>query len=145
MDTHDKAALRLLAELHALDAADTQSNPNPDPAVRVTIRTASGEYLGEALLNLRAADEAATAVSAATGFALDDPDRYQERRRAHLDSAPAPEPAADLDPLLTAAIEDHFADIDPESYLTEVFGSPDAEASLAAYEQLVTGERDGGL
>ncbi|MEV6165714.1 hypothetical protein AB0L71_28140 [Streptomyces sp. NPDC052052] len=46
----------------------------------------------------------------------------------------------DVDPLLIAAIEDHFAQIEVESYLADVFSSPDAEASLAAFEQLVTGE-----
>ncbi|MFG3244113.1 hypothetical protein [Streptomyces sp. NPDC048157] len=49
------------------------------------------------------------------------------------------------DPLLVAAIEDHFAKVDPESYLTDVFSGPDAEASVAAYDQLVTGEWDGEL
>ncbi|WP_097865790.1 hypothetical protein [Streptomyces sp. rh34] len=42
-------------------------------------------------------------------------------------------------------VEYVFAVIDPQSYLDDVFGSPDAEASLAAYEQLVTGEWDGRL
>lgn len=42
-------------------------------------------------------------------------------------------------------VEYVYAAIDPESYLDDVFGSPDAEASLAAYEQLVTGEWDGEL
>ncbi|MFE9491373.1 hypothetical protein ACFYNF_33885 [Streptomyces sp. NPDC006641] len=55
--------------------------------------------------------------------------------------ADAPTP----DPLLVAAIEDHFANVDPESYLTDVFSGPDAEASVAAYDQLVTGEWDGEL
>ncbi|MEU3656435.1 hypothetical protein AB0E67_27235 [Streptomyces sp. NPDC032161] len=51
---------------------------------------------------------------------------------------------AGIDPLLIAQLEDHFATVDPDSYLTDVFNSPDAEASLAAYEQLVTDEWDGG-
>lgn len=51
----------------------------------------------------------------------------------------------EVDPLLIAAIEDHFAKVDPQSYMDDVFGSPDAEASLAAFEQLVTGEWDGEL
>ncbi|WP_331764384.1 hypothetical protein [Streptomyces anulatus] len=42
-------------------------------------------------------------------------------------------------------VEFVYAAIDPESYLTDVFGSPDAEASLTAYEQLVSGEWDGQL
>ena len=144
MDANDKAALRLLAELHELAAADTESSPGQDPAVRVTIRTASGEYLGEALLNVRAADEAANAVSAATGFALRDPARYQAGRTAP-DTDPADGPDDGLDPLLVAQLEDHFNTVDPQSYLADVFGSPNEKASRAAYEELITGEWDGDL
>jgi hypothetical protein len=137
MNANDKAALQLLAALQHLDSADTLSNPDQNPAVRVTIRTAAGAFIGEALLNLRAADEAASAVSAVTEYALAMPADYQAGR--------TPAPGPDLDPVLVAAIEDHFADVDPESYLADVFNSTDAEASLDAYEQLVTGEWDGNL
>ncbi|TXS61454.1 hypothetical protein, partial [Streptomyces sp. sk2.1] len=46
---------------------------------------------------------------------------------------------------LYADVTDLFNEIDPESLLDDVFASPDAEASVAAYEQLVTGEWDGEL
>ena len=132
VNANAKAALEFLAQLQHLDAADTDSDPHQDPAVRVTIRTASGEFVGEALLSLRAAEEGASAVSAATGFALRDQAR-----------GTAPEaPAGDIDPLLIAQLEDHFEKVDPDSLLADVFDSEDAEASLAAFEQLVTGEFD---
>ncbi|MFF2411762.1 hypothetical protein [Streptomyces sp. NPDC058092] len=44
-----------------------------------------------------------------------------------------------------AAVQDLFDDLDPQSLLDDVFNSPDADASLTAYEQLVTGEWDGEL
>ncbi|MFF6844740.1 hypothetical protein ACFY8X_39120 [Streptomyces tanashiensis] len=71
----------------------------------------------------------------------------------------------ELDPLLVAAIEDHFARtpeisdvfealdevealfsvLDPTSFLDDILDSPDPQASVKAYEQLVTGEWDGDL
>jgi hypothetical protein len=44
-----------------------------------------------------------------------------------------------------ADVQDLFEGIDPDSLLDDVFASPDADASLIAYEQLVTGEWDGEL
>lgn len=116
MDTNDQAALRLLAELQRL------TDPNQPTAARVTIRSAAGEYLGEAPIPVPAIGHAAMAVSAMADYA----------------NRPA-------DPRMVADIEDHFADVDPESYLADVFGGHDAEASLIAYEQLVTGEWDGDV
>lgn len=138
MNSNDQAALRLLAELQRLNGADELSNPGQTPALRVTIRTADGEFIGEALLNPRAADEAANAASAVAEYAMAMPADYQAGR------TPAPVDP-EIDSLLVAQLEDHFADIDPESYLADVFGGHDAEASLVAYEQLVTGEWDGDL
>lgn len=135
MSPDDLHALQLLAELQRLNGADELSNPGQTPAVRVTIRTATGEFIGEALLNPRAADEAANAASAVAEYALAMPADYQAGRTV----------TPELDPLLVAQLEDHFDQVDPESYLADVFGGPDAEASLVAYEQLVTGEWDGDL
>lgn len=44
-----------------------------------------------------------------------------------------------------ADVQDLFEGIDPDSLLDDVFASADADASLVAYEQLVTGEWDGEL
>ncbi|WP_331728811.1 hypothetical protein OG693_39470 (plasmid) [Streptomyces sp. NBC_01259] len=126
MNPNDQAALRLLAELQRL------ADPTQPAAVRVTIRSAEGDYIGDAVLPTPAAGHAVQAVSAMADYAT----------RRPADFTPVPDT---LDPLLVAAIEDHFADVDPASYLADVFSSPDAEASIAAYEQLVDGDWDGGV
>ncbi|MFI6653197.1 hypothetical protein ACIBI8_37110 [Streptomyces sp. NPDC050529] len=70
MDDQSRAALRLLAELQRADENDTRAVPGQAPAVRITIRTAEGEYLGEVVLSTRAAEEAAKATSCAAEYAL---------------------------------------------------------------------------
>lgn len=126
MTPNDQNALRLLAELQRL------ADPTQPTAVRVTIRSAEGDYIGDAVLPNPAAGRAVQAVSAMADYAT----------RRPADFSPIPNI---LDPHLVADIEDHFADVDPESYLADVFGGNDAEASLVAFEQLVTGEWDGEL
>ncbi|MFH9236058.1 hypothetical protein [Streptomyces globisporus] len=128
-------AQALLDELHRLNGADTLGNPTQTAATRIQVRTADGQLVGEALLSARSTDETTLAISAVAEYALVMPADYQAGRT----------PEVTLDPLLIADIEDHFAEIDPQSYLDDVFGSQDAEASLTAYEQLVTGEWDGEL
>ncbi|MDX5526050.1 hypothetical protein PV677_35880 [Streptomyces sp. DE06-01C] len=129
-------AQALLDELYRLNGADTLGNPTQTPATRIQVRTADGQLIGEALLSARSTDETTLAISAVAEYALAMPADYQAGR-----GTPTPE----LDPLLIADLEDHFAKVDPESYLDDVFGSPDAEASMVAYEQMVTGEWDGEL
>lgn len=138
-DPNMQAALRLVSELQQLNGADILANPDQTAVVRVPVYTVDGRFAGEALLNSRAAEELGDAASVVTGFAQAMPADYLAGRST------TPTPAPELDPLLIAAIEDHFADVDPESYLADVFGGPDAEASLVAYEQMVTGEWDGQL
>ncbi|WP_093803994.1 hypothetical protein [Streptomyces sp. Wb2n-11] len=133
MDANDQTALRLLAELLRLNSAG--SSDNAAPAVRLTIRSATGEYIGEVPLSLKPAQSLTDAVSAVGDYA--------EAMPADFKAGQTPVP--DLDPALIADIEDHFAAISPKDFLDDVFGSPDAEASLAAYERLVTGEWDGDL
>ncbi|MFF7631443.1 hypothetical protein [Streptomyces cyaneofuscatus] len=128
-------AQALLDELYRLNGADTLGNPNQTAATRIQVRTADGQLVGEAILSARSTDETTLAISAVAEYALVMPADYQAGRT----------PEVTLDPLLIADIEDHFAEIDPESYLDDVFDSPDAEASLVAYEQMVTGEWDGEL
>lgn len=48
-------------------------------------------------------------------------------------------------PDLYADVTDLFLVIDPQDYLDDVFNAPEPDRSLAAYEQLVTGEWDGDL
>ncbi|MGW5989456.1 hypothetical protein ACWFRT_13760 [Streptomyces anulatus] len=136
MSTDDHArAQDFLDQLYRLNGADTLGNPTQTPATRIQVRTADGQLVGEALLSARSTDEAATAISAVAEYALVMPADYQAGRTT----------TPELDPLLVADLEDHFAKVDPESYLDDVFGSQDADASLTAYEQLVTGEWDGEL
>ncbi|MGV9278081.1 hypothetical protein [Streptomyces griseosporeus] len=52
---------------------------------------------------------------------------------------------AQYNPALYADITDLFMVVDPQSYLDDVFSSPDPHESMNAYEQLVTGEWDGEL
>ncbi|MBZ6211656.1 hypothetical protein KVH31_34740 [Streptomyces olivaceus] len=52
---------------------------------------------------------------------------------------------AQNEPDLYAEVTDLFLLVDPESYLDDVFSSPDPHESMNAYEQLVTGEWDGDL
>lgn len=126
MSPDDLHALQLLAELQRL------ADPTQPTAVRITIRSADGDYISDVALPAPGAGHATQAVSAVADYAQRDPEAFTP-------------PVADLDPLLIAAIEDHFDQVDPESYLDDVYGSQDAEASLTAYEQLVTGDWDGGL
>lgn len=123
MSPEDLHALTLLAELQRL------ADPDQPTAVRITIRSAEGDYIGDVALPAPGAGHATQAVSAVADYA---------------DRVPADFTPATLDPLLVADIDDHFDGIDPDTYLFDVFASQDAEASLAAYEQLVTGEWDGG-
>lgn len=48
-------------------------------------------------------------------------------------------------PDLYAKVTDVFLLIDPDAYLDDVLNSPDPDASMVAFEQMVTGEWDGEL
>ncbi|MER5277782.1 hypothetical protein ABT025_18765 [Streptomyces sp. NPDC002809] len=129
-------AQQLLAALHQLNLVDYNANPTGQPVARISIRTMDGEFVGELQVGQRAAEETINAVSAVAEYAAAKPTDYQAGRN---DLAPT------IHPALIADLEDHFAEIDPESYLADVFGGPDAEASLFAFEHLVTGEWDGDV
>ncbi|MGW2844663.1 hypothetical protein [Streptomyces sp. NPDC001274] len=109
---------RLLAALRSIDPATAP------PSIRIEFQTSPGTPY-DAL-------EVTAAGVAAAITALEN-DATSTRLRPVMD------------PLLLVQIEDHFANVGPEAYLDDVFNSPDADASLAAYEQLVTGEWDGDL
>lgn len=49
---------------------------------------------------------------------------------------------AQNEPGLYADVTDLFMLVDPQSYLDDVFNAPEPDRSLAAYEQMVTGEWD---
>ncbi|MGW5529414.1 hypothetical protein [Streptomyces xanthochromogenes] len=129
MDQH-AMLLALLNQLQAL-------SPKQDgTAVRLTLRTATGDFLGEALVSEKAMGEL-TAWTAALNAC-----------REAAPTEPTPEVAADaddLDPLLLAALEDHFEAIDPMSYMPDVYAAESPEAAEAAFDQMVTGDWDGEL
>lgn len=128
-------AQALLDELYRLNGADTLGNPNQTAATRIQVRTADGTLIGEAILSARSTDETTLAISAVAEYAMAMPADYQAGRT----------PEVTLDPLLVADLEDHFAAVDPQSYLPDVFACDDPEVAAAAYEQMVTGEWDGEL
>ncbi|MFB7867331.1 hypothetical protein [Streptomyces sp. NPDC056069] len=51
----------------------------------------------------------------------------------------------ELDPLLVAAIEDHFAAIDPLSFLGDALKGADPEAGVRAYEAVMGESIEGDL
>ncbi|MFJ2279251.1 hypothetical protein ACIOEZ_34445 [Streptomyces sp. NPDC087866] len=128
MSPDDLHAIQFLAELQRL------ADPNQPAGLRITVRNADGDYIGDAVLPTPGAQHATQAVSAAADF--------HDRNRDLFNTGTTID---GLDPRALADLEDHFAEVDPDSYLADVFGSADAEASLAAFEQLVTGEWDGGV
>ncbi|MEV4975544.1 hypothetical protein [Streptomyces scopuliridis] len=125
MDSRDLYALSLLAQLQRLATNDA------DAAVRITIRSADGDFLGEARLPGNAAQEATNAFSVVAD--------YQDAQQAipytmadgaapELDvtDVPAPklrifdETVTDLHPAGIAEIEDLFDAIDLRDLTTAV-------------------------
>lgn len=114
----DMRALALLAQLHRLNG------PGPD-TVRITVRTATGEYLGEGALNAVNADAAIESLQAVGD---------------HNDSGAVHPYTEGLDPLLVADLEDHFAeallDFDSED-IPLVNEAPTADATLGHWDRAV--------
>lgn len=128
MDANDQVAIQFLAELQRL------ADPTQPAGLRITVRNAEGDYIGDAVLPTPGAQHAAQAVSAAADF--HDRDRDAFNAGTTIDG---------LDPRTLADLEDHFAEVDPKSYLDDVFAGRDAKASALAYQDLITGETGGGV
>ncbi|WP_030756614.1 hypothetical protein [Streptomyces sp. NRRL F-5135] len=145
MDANDLHALSYLAQLQRLTPADSTEN-----AVRITLRNAAGEYIGEAPLPADAVKSLTDATEVIADYRQANPlipytlTNGTEGTAPELDIPDVPVDS-ELDPELVADLEDHFAAIDPNSYLNDVFSAEHPEAAAAAYEQLVTGEWDGDL
>lgn len=118
MEDQTQAALRILAELQNANEVDTQASPGQAPAVRITIRTPDGEYLGEAVLSTRAASEIANTVSCAASYPLTKP-------------AGSPPPRTPLDPNLEAELEEHCIGLD-----TDYLVSLDRREAVAAFDEI---------
>ncbi|WP_399553841.1 hypothetical protein OG473_39915 (plasmid) [Streptomyces anulatus] len=119
-DDHARAQ-DFLDELYRLNGADTLGNPTQTPATRIQVRTADGTLIGEALLSARSTDEAALAISAVAEYALVMPADYQAGRTT----------TPELDPLLVADLEDHFADVDLDDLTRQTLNQAQPSERLA--------------
>ncbi|MGS2592153.1 hypothetical protein [Streptomyces hebeiensis] len=154
MDVNDLHALSLLAQLQRLtDGTET--------AVRITLRNAAGEYIGEAPLPADAVKSLTDATEVIADYRQANPPipytltGSTDGTAPELDIADLPaggsdlrifdETVTDLHPAGIAEIEDHFEGVDPGSYLADVFAADSPDAAQAAFEQMVTGEWDGEL
>ncbi|MFE3381316.1 hypothetical protein [Streptomyces anulatus] len=122
MSTDDHArAQDFLDELYRLNRADTLGNPTQTPATRIQVRTADGTLIGEALLSARSTEETTLAISAAAEYALTMPADYQAGRTS----------TPELDPLLVADLEDHFAEIDLDDLTRQTLNQAQPSERLA--------------
>lgn len=95
MTPDDQAAIQFLAELQRL------ADPTQPAGLRITIRNAEGDYIGDAVLPTPSAQHAVQAVSAMADY--HDRDRETFDAGAMIDG---------LDPRALADLEDHFAEVD---------------------------------
>jgi hypothetical protein len=147
MDNDDLQALELLAQLQRLTTA------GDDTAMRLTIRNAKGEWIGDIPLSGRAAAALTEATESTANYAdrpaaidyspLTGTDGSVSTAEAIAWDSNLHDPGTFPDPLLIAQVEDHFTSLDPLSLLGEVMASDRPDAARAAYEQLITGEWDG--
>jgi hypothetical protein len=117
MDSNDLQALELLAQLQRLTPAGDET------AMRITVRNAKGEWIGDAPLSARAA-AALTGATESTANYRDCPDPidYTLLAAAVDDSVSTAEaiawdtnlhePGTYPDPLIVAQVEDHFDGVD---------------------------------
>ncbi|MFB7222443.1 hypothetical protein [Streptomyces sp. NPDC056227] len=130
MERNDQLALRLLAELQRLAGLA----PGTENAARVTIRSATGEYLGEAPLTQRAADALTDAVSAFADYAEAMPADFEAGTQAPTADG------TDIDPLLAAELEEHCIGLDTE-YLMSV-ATQDPRKAVDEFDEIT---REGEL
>ena len=117
MNADDLHALQLLAELQRL------ADPTQPAALRITIRSAEGDYIGDIALPAPGAGHATQAVSAVADYA----------ERTPTDFAPT-----GIDPFLEAELEEYCIGLD-----TDLLVSMDPREAVAAFDE-VTGYGDGG-
>lgn len=150
-------AVRNQAIHHLAEAIHLLSLINPtDATPTIRANLAPIGLTGDDVPNCHSVD--LTAKQAQTiADAIDSVNAYAGSQPPPVDALPAITreqiPAGDYsaaavaqnEPDLYADVTDLFLLIDPESYLDDVFNAPEPDRSLAAYEQLVTGEWDGEL
>lgn len=125
-------------DIKALDAALAQyrqaahaAEPQGFPIGGIAAMGPDGQNLGILPLSANAVRRLTGLVEAAIDFATNHANDFLDAQ-------------AKTERFLNADIQDLFDSIDPQTYLDDVFGGPDADASLAAFEEIVTGEWDGG-
>ncbi|MFF1916128.1 hypothetical protein ACFVYE_31990 [Streptomyces sp. NPDC058239] len=128
-----------IAIIRALAGLDPRT-PGAPTVARLAILTDRGDEIMRIELTEAGVENAVTVLEDAADRAAQD---------AHL---AALEPSqwsaaavAHTHPQIYADVQDLFDGIDPQDLLDDVFNSQDADASLVAYEQLVTGEWDGDV
>lgn len=124
MSPDDLHALQLLAELQRL------ANPDQPAAIRITIRSAGGDYIGDALLPTPGAMHATQAVSAVADYATRCPNDFTPNQGAE-----------GLDPLLIAQLEDHCIGLDPDYLMAMAVINPGQ--AVAAFDE-ITDDGSGG-
>lgn len=128
MERNEQLALRLLAELQRL-------NPGgQDQAVRLTIRSANGDYIGEVRLPQRGAEALTDAVSAVADYAAAMPADYEANAK------PRTADNTVIDPLLEQDLEEHCIGLDTD-YLMSV-AAQDPHQAVAAFDEIT---REGEL
>ncbi|MFD7615795.1 hypothetical protein [Streptomyces sp. NPDC059802] len=126
-----------IAVIRALAGLDPRT-PGAPTVTRLAILTDQGDEVMRIELTEAGVEAAVTVLEDVADRAAQDarlaalePNQWSAAAVAHTHSQ------------IYADVQDLFDGIDPQDLLDDVFNSPDADASLVAYEQLVTGEWDG--
>lgn len=141
MDRRTRLVLSLLAELQRLtvDGAET--------AARLTLRTATGEFIGDIPLPDMSAEALTETVRSLADMGEKPPaTRYDTPVTFEL-AGPAPEPVpapelVRIDPVLEAEFEEYCIGLDTD-FLVEM-AAQDPMAAVAAFDE-ITSDTDGGL
>jgi hypothetical protein len=128
MEFADRTALDLLAQLQRLAGADGETG------LRLTIRSADGDYIGEVKLPAKAGESLTGAVDTVASYAGLPP----------LESYNIVDLTSGLHPDAVNELEAHFGSVDPKSYLADLVAADNEDAAERAYESLVLRE-DGDL
>ena len=126
MSPEDLHALTLLAELQRL------TNPDQPTAVRITIRSAEGDYIGDVALPAPGVGHTTQAVSAVADYATRTPQDFTPNQGAE-----------GLDPLLVADFEHHCIGLDPEYLMAMAVIDPGQ--AVAAFDEITDDGHGGAL
>ena len=122
MDSRDLKALALLAQLQQLSPTDAET------AVRLTLRTAAGDYLGEALLSAKAVDALTDATCSLNAFL----------ETGGGDITPLNEPV--LHPELEADLEEYCIGLPVDELMA--MAAQDPRQAVAAFDDITAEDGD---